>query len=351
MKTISFKSITIILLFLAGITPLLAQAFTLDFNFNDGVPGEAVTEFSDAAGQTFYDTNIVYDGANSAQMNIQQGANGWGVWGGRKQLPSELGEGDELWIRLRTFFPTGFDFNTNLNFLKFLRVTVKEGDGTPIGNHDLMIYNDGRYLHANELGNTAVRMVVFEDEYDYAQNMIIGETIIGQTSGASAIVTGLKPTGYNFDYATDSSTFLQFETIVGQTSVENRTRSRYIVSNNNTIFGSDYPIQTNVWETIVYRLKFSSTEPLLQFYKHIGATGFDSDGKPIGGSMQLIYEDALDKTLKSPTDKVTAMLIFTYWNGGAPQTQDMYIDDLWISTSPPVEIISGAIFSNSFENN
>jgi len=53
--------------------------------------------------------------------------------------------------------------------------------------------------------------------------------------------------------------------------------------------------------------------------------------------LQLIYEDAIDKTPKSSTDQAWAFLNFTYWNGGASQTQSMYIDDLYISTSPPPE--------------
>ena len=43
------------------------------------------------------------------------------------------------------------------------------------------------------------------------------------------------------------------------------------------------------------------------------------------------------------------MLIFTYWNGGAPQTQNMYIYDLWIATSPPPELFSDLIFADGFE--
>jgi len=268
-----------------------------------------VTEFSDAAGATYYNTNIVYSGSNSAQMNVVQNTDGWGAWGGRKSFPSSLSDGDEIWIRLRSFFPTGFDFNTNTGFLKFLRVHITNETGTHMGYHDLLINRNLTYLHANELGNTAIRMEVFENEYDYAQNMIIGEIIIGQTSG------------------------------------EDRTRMRYIRNNNNTRFGAAYPIETNVWETIVYRIRFSATNPLLQFYKHIGATRFDADGKPIGGALQLIYEDTIDQTLKQPTDKARAFLIFTYWNGNAPQTQNMYIDDLWVSTEPPPELILDLIFS------
>lgn len=328
----------------------LAQPWTFDFNFDDGVPGEQVTEFSDAAGGTYYNENIVYNGDGSAQMNINQGTTAFGTWGGRRSFPTSLSEGDEIWIRLRSFFPTGFDFSTNTGFLKFLRVHITSENGTHMGYHDLLINGNLSYLHANELGNTALRMEVFENEYIYAQNMIIGETIIGQTSGASATITGLKPTGYNFDYSTNSPAFSQFETIVGQTSGEDRTRMRYIRSNNNTTFGATSPVETNVWETVVYRLRFSASNPLLQFYKHINATGFDPDGRPIGGNLELIYEDTIDQTLKQATDTARAFLIFTYWNGGAPQTQNMYIDDLWISTNPPIEISQiDLVFKNSFE--
>ncbi|VAW35468.1 hypothetical protein MNBD_GAMMA01-558, partial [hydrothermal vent metagenome] len=291
-----------------------------------------------------------FSGTQSAQININQGTTAFGYWGGIKSFPEELGEGDEIWVRLRTFFPSGFDFNTNISVLKFLRFRVKEDDGTHLGYHDLMIWNDGSYYKASEL-RAVLRVAVFPtgNEYEYAQNYIIGETVVGETSGAIATVTAPHPRGFHFEYNAGSPLFVQFETITGQTSGENRTRVRYIRTSNNTRFGSDYPIKTNVWETIVVRYRFSTTNPLLQFYKNVGETGFDSDGKPIGGSIQLIYEDSIDKTLKSPTDKVGAFFMFTYWNGGAPQTQNMYIDDLWISTSPPPELPLDLVFSDGFD--
>ena len=39
-------------------------------------------------------------------------------------------------------------------------------------------------------------------------------------------------------------------------------------------------------------------------------------------------------TLDTNNSAVPFFLLFTYWNGGAPKTQKMYIDDLRLVTSP-----------------
>ncbi len=326
----------------------------MDFDFNNGVPGEQVTEFSDASGHTYYDTTIVYDGANSAQMNIQQGADGWGLWGGRKQFPSELGEGDEVWVKVHTFFPTDFNIIAD-PFLKFLRFRVKTGSGTHLGYVDLYIMNDGSYRYQNELSTT--RRLKFRNLISVSTDYIVGETITGLGSGATATVRAIKAAPEAsaeqsdrvvFDY-TNGLTFERWENVEGLTSGTTYELNR-VESNSVTNFGPQQPVRKGVWETYVYRVRFSASSPLVQVYKHTGESGFDADNKPIGGALTLLFEDTTDYTLKQATDKANSFLIFTYWNGNAPQTQSMYIDDLWISTSPPPELaLPGIIFLNGFE--
>lgn len=41
------------------------------------------------------------------------------------------------------------------------------------------------------------------------------------------------------------------------------------------------------------------------------------------------------QTLKTNTDYAGRALLFTYWNGGAPQTQSMYVDNITITTDTP----------------
>lgn len=50
---------------------------------------------------------------------------------------------------------------------------------------------------------------------------------------------------------------------------------------------------------------------------------------------QLIFEDPLTATMKSPTDQADFIYLFTTWNGGAPATQSNYIDDLLITNEIP----------------
>ncbi|MCF6236499.1 MAG: polysaccharide lyase [Gammaproteobacteria bacterium] len=242
--------------------PTASNAWVINFNFDEGEEGVKVTEFSDAAGYTVYDKNIVYSGNGSAQLNIKKGSDGWGVWGGRKKLPTDLGEGDEVWVKIRTFMPENFDYTTNFT-LKFLRFHIATAGGGHLGYTDIYINNDGTYRYQNEL------------------------------------------------YTTDNSV---------------------------AIFGSENPVKKGVWETYVYHVRYSTVNPLVQLYKHIGESGFTDDGKPIGGSLKLIFEEKSDYTLKKPTDKVKHFLLFTYWNGNSPKTQSMYVDDLQVSTVPPEEL-------------
>ncbi len=329
----STKYIFILLMF----APVASKAWIVDFNFDKGTVGTQVAEFSDASGDTVYEQNVVHTGKGSAKLTIKEGSDGWGFWGGRKNFPVKLGEGDEVWVKLSMLVPQSFDFTTNTGWLKFLRLNVRGGDGAHIGNHDLLIMPDGSYYHYNELPSVN-RLEVFQSEYAAVQNYIVGETITGATSGASGFIRALKPYGFIFEYYANSPVFQQYETIVGKTSGESSVRRRYLGNNSNTFFGAGNEIVRDVWQTFVYRVKFSTTDPLLQFYKHIGESGFTTDGKPIGGSLQLIYEDNTDYTLKNPSDKAVSFLLFTYWNGGAPQTQSLYIDNLQISTTPPAEL-------------
>lgn len=355
---LTFKKITI------SITSIMAFCFTvnaetpwtLDLNFDVGDEGTQVTELTDAWG-TRYEKNIFFGGGGSARMNTNQGATGFGSWGGIKNFPTALGEGDDLWIRLRTFFPENFNFNTNTGYLKFLRPRVREEDGTHLGNLDLMLSGTSTYRYQNELSTT--EHLNLGSLRSASTDFVVGETLIGSVSGATAVVRAIKiapesdPLQHDrvvFDY-TNGSIFEGLEDVAGQTSgTTYQLKGNPRNSNSRTNFGTQYPVQTEVWETYVYRVRFSTTDPLIQFYKHDDETGFDADGKPIGGSLKLIFEDDTDYTLVNPTDQAVSLLIFTYWNGGAPQTQNMYVDDLWISTEPPPEIAGlDLIFKNSFE--
>jgi len=322
------------LFFFVGITNAWSQDWTLDLNFDVGNEGTKVTEFSSAAGSTFYEKNIVYSGGGSAQLNIADNVEGFGTWGGTKSFPTNLSEGDDVWVKISTYMPQDFDYTTNFS-LKFLRLHVDQRGFT-----DIYINNDGTYKYQNELYTTS--NLKFRTLRSTSANYVVGETIVGSVSGATAVVRAIKsaPEASSvqsdrvvFDYS-NGLTFDRWEDITGQTSGTTYELNR-VDSNSVTDFGTQYPVQKEVWETYVYRVRYSTTDPLVQFYKHVDETGFDADGKPIGGSLKLLFEDDTDYTLVESTDLVDYLYLFTYWNGSSPQAQSMYIDELSISTTPP----------------
>jgi len=46
------------------------------------------------------------------------------------------------------------------------------------------------------------------------------------------------------------------------------------------------------------------------------------------------------RTMNSPTDLVDRALLFTYWNGGSPKTQSMYVDEVKITNEAPSTVDS-----------
>lgn len=102
----------------------------IDNNFNSYADGT----FASAMGGTF--NGYTYGTASSTQAyggsgksvacSINASATDWGL---ASKLPTRLGENDEVWIRFRTFFPTGYDFDATPH-LKFFRIdqgTVASG--------------------------------------------------------------------------------------------------------------------------------------------------------------------------------------------------------------------------------
>jgi hypothetical protein len=80
----------------------------------------------------------------------------------------------------------------------------------------------------------------------------------------------------------------------------------------------------NAWQTIEMYVKLSTSDPIFRIWKN--------------GS--LIYESRSQTTLGSSTNRADLAYIMTNWNGGAPQSQVQYIDDLIITTDKPVQVDS-----------
>lgn len=185
---------------------------------------------------------------------IVEGKTAYGTWGGILNLPSHLTEGQEIWIRLKTFFPEGFDTNSygEGGRLKFIRLRTLGTDNANYG------YNDW-----------------------YINNLSMS-------------------TPYGFIYEGAAQWYM-----FGKRPVDN--------------------VQLGVWETY-------------ELYIRLGTKAGSEGGQALvrGWKNGLpIFETNERVTLKAADGKANSIYIFTYWNGGAPKTQTMYLDDVAVATETP----------------
>jgi len=127
----------------AFLSPISAgePSWTKSFDFNDGALGEKVAGL-DAAGGTKYTTEQSYEGGKAAVLSAQRGKENYGRWGGRVSFPTRLSKGDEIWWRVRTFWPKEMDYSANPR-LKFLRVHTCTANGGNRGYNDIYINAPG----------------------------------------------------------------------------------------------------------------------------------------------------------------------------------------------------------------
>lgn len=236
-----------------------ALAWTMIANFNDGVLGQLAQKtpqsFSGTAKASYFDDEQSYEGGMSAKLHIGRCEAGFGHWGGSLRQPSNLVKGDEVWLRVRTYMPSGFDTSVSDSYcpdlnggggrLKFLRVHTASAGGN---NHG---YND----------------VYINDRLDFIYE--------GGTEGwVRSLGKGLA---------------------------------------------------RDKWETVEMYLKLSDVpasaggEALIRIWQN----------------GQLLKEITHLKTLKTATDYADFAYIFTYWNGGSPKTQHMWIDDIIYTSDKP----------------
>jgi hypothetical protein len=88
--------------------------------------------------------------------------------------------------------------------------------------------------------------------------------------------------------------------------------------------GTGAKFDLNAWQCIEMYVKLSPTAPIFRIWKN-GV---------------LIYEDTTHRTLSSTSDFGSRALIMTQWNGGAPQAQSQYVDDVVITTDRPSQVDS-----------
>ncbi len=112
-------------------------------NFESYADAESLTGGNPfgTAGRTVASTTEAFSGSTSAKMEIRQGDNGgFGRWGASVSLRPKLTKDAEVWVRLRVFWPSSFQFTAS-PFMKFLRVHNQNEDGSNDGYNDLYIDN------------------------------------------------------------------------------------------------------------------------------------------------------------------------------------------------------------------
>ena len=118
------------------------------------------------AGLTVYTDEYSYSGDRALELTIKEGSTGFGSFGGSIDFEkcSHIGgrnlvKGDEIWIRARLLFPSGFEFNNGSN--KFMRLrSYNRIDGRTKSEG----YND-LYIHGHpEKENLRPFWYIFEGE-------------------------------------------------------------------------------------------------------------------------------------------------------------------------------------------
>ena len=234
-----------------------AYSWTKTFDFNEGNIGDKVSGM-EAQGNTIYDSERVLEGTQAAKLTSTQGKTGYGSWGGVIPHDENLYKGDEIWFRVNTYFPSGFDYHATGEGLrlKFLRFHTLSAEGNNYG------YND---IYIDREGSGRAFLYIYE-----------GEAVWKEVA--------------------DDSYLPKFD----------------------------------VWETYEFYVKFDSKskddggDAVIRFWK---------DGV-------LLKEITDRKTLKDDAAYSPRTLLFTYWNGGAPQTQSMWVDDIVLTTEQPASLDS-----------
>jgi len=235
-----------------------ALSWTRSLTFENGSIGAkaqsgSTQDFDDAAGGSYFTNEQVLSGNIAAKLTVTAGDTAFGRWGGIINFPELLRKGDEVWFRVNTFFPAGFNWDSTSggSLLKFLRVHVQTSSGGNSG------YND---WYMTPEATTIPHQFLYEGQQQW----------------------------FRFGAASDE-------------------------------------VQRGRWETYEMYIKLDNI-PVDQ-----GGTArvrVWKDGR-------LLSEITGAETLNSATDTSDRAHLFTYWNGGAPKTQHMYVDDIVVTSDTP----------------
>ena len=196
---------------------------------------------------------MAFSGSKSCRLTINQGDTAFGTWGGIINHPSNVGRGGEIWLRVRTFMPAGFNYNSNGegNRLKFFRFHTMSNSNSNFGYDDWYI---------NPKGTNPPFQFIYEGQQIWDS--------VGTPQ--NAIVLG-------------------------------------------------------TWETYEY-------------YVHLDTVPAGSGGlaRVRAWKNGVLIAELNDRITLETTDGYSDRThLFTYWNGGSPATQAMYVDDVELTTDTP----------------
>src|SRR5690606_21448148 len=113
-----------------------SHAWVMEKDFESGSPGLKASGLSGSgftgSSTAVYDTSRVLNGKYAGKTSINAGATAFGAFGGELRFPEALKKGDQVWVRINTYFPTGFSFAAN-PFLKFMRIHTTSSSGSNTG--------------------------------------------------------------------------------------------------------------------------------------------------------------------------------------------------------------------------
>jgi hypothetical protein len=155
----------------AGVVATLAQGaltevarrFTVTKSF-EGVVGtdadDGADGFDGTGGRSIFSDEQKVSGTTSGKMTILQGETGFGNWGGEFDFPNKLYDGDELFLRFRMYYPSGFTHYTSGegDRVKFVRVKSTSPANANRGYLDLYWDKSGSgatYKQILEFGSTS----------------------------------------------------------------------------------------------------------------------------------------------------------------------------------------------------
>lgn len=240
------------------------SAWTIKQDFDTAAIGTMC--WGDASGGSRVSSEVVYSGNQACKLTVQAGDTAFGRWGGIIPHPQKVMRGGEIWLRARTFWPNGFNYDSTGegNHLKFFRIHTMSDSVSNFGCNDIYI---------NPKGSNPPFQFIYESEQVWSY--------IGSLTGTiTSLLTGTS---------------------------------------------TSQAINLGRWETYEFYVKLD-TVPAAS--GGMARTIFWKDG--------ILLKDIKDRiTLKTSDGYSDRTHIFTYWNGGAPATQSMYIDDLVLTTDMP----------------